>query len=128
MTAVPEKVRKAYETLSAFPVATASPDGKPNLIYMTFLRMIDDETLELADNFFHKTRQNLEDNPWVTVTFWGPDTDGSYQVKGKTEIITKGPVFDECVAWVKENHDSLEPKACVRVHVEEIYSGADKLA
>ncbi|MBN1402768.1 MAG: pyridoxamine 5'-phosphate oxidase family protein [Anaerolineae bacterium] len=114
--------------LRIFPVATATPDGKPNLVFVAFLRVIDDETLEIADNRFHKTRQNLEANPTMSVTFWSPEKTGCYQVKGRAELITQGPIYDECVAWVHQRSDRLTPKAAVRLHVEEIYSGAERIA
>jgi predicted pyridoxine 5'-phosphate oxidase superfamily flavin-nucleotide-binding protein len=114
--------------LHVFPVATATPDGKPNLIYVAFLRAIDDDTLEIADNRFFKTRQNLEANPTMSVTFWSPEKTGCYQVKGRAELITEGPIYDACVDWVHQRSDKLTPKAAVRLHVEEIFSGAERIA
>jgi uncharacterized protein len=114
--------------LNVFPVATATPDGVPNLIYIAFLRVIDDETLEIADNQFDKTRRNLEQNPVMSLTFWSPERTGCYQVKGRAEIITGGPLYQNCVNWVHSQNTKLTPKAAVRLHVTEIYAGAERLA
>ena len=54
-TVTPE-IKEAISNLKVFPIATASADGKPNLICMSFLRIADDGTLQLGDNFFFKTR------------------------------------------------------------------------
>ena len=84
--------------LQVFPVATAAPDGVPNLVYVAFLRVIDGETLEIADTRFLKTRQNLEANPAMSLTFWSPGRRGCFQVKGSVEIVTDGEIYDHCVA------------------------------
>jgi len=59
MAKIPDNVRKVVEAAGPYPIATASPEGKPNLVYVSFLRILDDETIQVADNFFLKTRQNL---------------------------------------------------------------------
>jgi predicted pyridoxine 5'-phosphate oxidase superfamily flavin-nucleotide-binding protein len=116
------------EALQVYPLATATPDGKPNVAYVAFLRVIDDETLEIADNRFDKTRRNLEANPILSVLLWSPESTGCYQVKGRAELITEGPIYDACVAWVHRRSAKLTPKAAVRLHIEEIYCGAERIA
>jgi hypothetical protein len=128
MAKIPSEVIENIDELKPFPVATASAEGKPNLIYVSFLRVLDKETLELADNFFFKTRKNLEANPVMAVTFWGEAIDDCYQVKGSVDIETEGPVYDDCVAWVQSANEDMEPKAAAILHVEEVYSGKERLA
>ena len=44
-------------------LATASPDGTPNVVPIGFARPIDEDTILIADNYMNKTRKNLEQNP-----------------------------------------------------------------
>ncbi|MEA3408217.1 MAG: pyridoxamine 5'-phosphate oxidase family protein [Chloroflexota bacterium] len=125
---MPSEIVENIDEIKPFPVATASPEGKPNLIYVSFLRVLDDETLQLADNFFFKTRKNLEANPVMAVTFWGDTIDDCYQVKGPVEIETEGRIYEDCVKWVQSVNGDMKPKAAAILHVEEIYSGKEQLA
>jgi len=111
MAKLPSEIIESIDDLKPFPVATASPEGKPNLIYVSFLRVLDDETLQIADNFFFKTRKNLDANPVIAVTFWGDAIDDCYQVKGPVDVETEGPVYDDCVQWVQSANEDMEPKA-----------------
>ena len=127
MAKIPENVRQAVEAAGPYPIATASPEGKPNLVYVSFLRILDDETIQVADNFFFKTRQNLDANPALTVTALHPDGGGCFQIKGPVEILTEGAVYDDCVSWVHGRSAKLPAKAAVNLHVDEIYSGAERI-
>ena len=122
MAKLPADVRTAMEQQKEFPIATASTTGVPNLIYMTYVKVVDDETILLADNYWHKTRQNLQSNPQAAVAV--RDEKGSFQIKGRTEWLTSGPLFDEMQSWVPDTH----PRTAVGVlHVEEVYRGSTRL-
>ena len=128
MASLTPEILSIIRALQVFPIATATPDGVPNVVYVAFLRVVDDETLEIADNRFCKTRQNLEANPILSVLLWSPECTGCYQVKGRAVLHTEGPIYDDCVAWVHAHSDKLTPKAAVRIHIAEIYEGATRLA
>ncbi|KAF5412982.1 MAG: hypothetical protein C5S47_00265 [Candidatus Methanogasteraceae archaeon] len=119
MVKMPPEVQEVINNQSPVPVATADPDGKPNVIFVGFLRIMDDETIQIADNFFNKTAANMEANPQVSVV--GYDGKKSFQVKGRVEIATKGPVYDDAKAWVHAKSKALPAKAVVVMHVEEVY-------
>ncbi|OQY33051.1 MAG: pyridoxamine 5'-phosphate oxidase [Spirochaetaceae bacterium 4572_59] len=109
-------------------IATASKDGVPNVVYITYLKALDDETILIADNKFDKTRKNLDDNPVLSFTVLDPDTKKSYQIKGKMECATEGQKYTDAVEWVHTNHPQLTPKAAFYMNVEEVYCGAERLA
>lgn len=121
------EVQETMGRLKALPLATASTEGKPNLNYVGYFRILDDETIQIADNKFFKTRQNLDANPVMAATCLDPENGACYQIKGSVELITEGPVYDDCVAWVHSSHPTLTPKAAVNLHIEEIYTGAKQL-
>jgi len=124
-----EAIKKAIGNMGVFPIATASATGVPNLVYVGCLRVLDNDTIQIADNKFCKTRQNLDENPVLTVTLWYPDCERCYQLKGNVTLITEGDVYDDCVEWVHGaiNAD-LTPKAAVNLIVTEVYSGSERLA
>ena len=54
---IPENVRKAIAEQSLHLIATASKEGKPNLIYVKFLKVYNEMQLMVANNKFFKTEK-----------------------------------------------------------------------
>jgi len=102
-------------------MATASKNGKPNGVPIGLVKIISDDEIMLVDNFMHKTRQNLDENPMVAVSFWRTEVRYGYQFKGKARVETSGKLFDEATRWVQERGRQYSPKAVVVVKVDEIY-------
>ena len=110
-----------------FIFATVSKEGKPNGVPIGIGRIISDDEIVLADIFMYKTRQNIDENPMVAVSFWSEDDHYGYQFKGKARVETSGKLFDETVEWLKDERPQLSARAIVVVKVEEIYYiGKDK--
>ena len=123
MAKLPEAVKKAIDKQDVFPIATCSSEGVSNVVYVGWLKAIDDETVLIADNYFDKTRSNILSNPKMSFVVRDKDK-GSFQIKGSVERLTDGPVFEEMQKWVK---NSLPRVAAVVLHVEEVYNGAKQL-
>ena len=96
MTALTEEMKAAFATIKAFPVATASKDGWPNVVPIGFVELVDDETIWIADNFMKKTLANVQENPKVSIYVWGPETKGCFQIKGDVELKTRGRSSKRC--------------------------------
>jgi len=95
----------------------------PNSIWVGCLEKYDDERLIVADNYFQKTRENINNGSKGSL-LWITNDGEAYQVKGSIEYVTAGPMFDrmrECI------DDSLPRVAAAVIHVEEVYSGAKRL-
>ncbi len=122
------EVKTALEKTSPVCIATSSKDGVPNIVYVTFLKIYDDETIVVADNKFAKTLANLEANPALSFVVLDPDAKKAYQIKGKVEYITAGEKYDYTVNWVQSKRPEMTPKGGVFMSVDEIYCGAEKLA
>ncbi|NQE05894.1 hypothetical protein C5S32_08485 [ANME-1 cluster archaeon GoMg1] len=75
--------------------ATASRDGKPNVVQVGLVKVICDDELLIADFFFRKTRGNLEKNPQVSLGVMDMRKLKAYQLKGEAKIITQGELFNE---------------------------------
>ena len=128
MARLSAEVQAAMKKTMPTCIATASSDGVPNLVYVTYVKAVGDNTVVVADNKFDKTRSNLDSNPWLTVTVLDPDTKKAYQIKGKTECYTEGEKYTDVVDWVHVNHPQMTPKAAFYMSVDEVYCGAERLA
>jgi len=125
VTALPEIVREAWINREG-PVVlvTVSADGVPNAIYATCVGTFGDDRLVVADNYFDKTRQNLLGGGRGALLFITKDGK-AYQVKGALEYHRDGEVFESMKAWNPAKHPG---HAAAALRVEEVYSGATRLA
>ncbi len=128
MSVLAPEVLTALEKTMPICIATADGSGNPNLIYVTYLKAVDDKTLVVADNKFDKTRKNLDRNPRMSVVVLDPDTRKAYQIKCRAECVEEGSRFSDVVDWVHVKHPQLEPRAAFYLHAEEVYCGAERLA
>lgn len=100
-------------------LATATKDGTPNVVVVAAVRLLDDESLLISDQYFLKTLANLNENGKVAVSWWGDK--GGFQIKGVAAIHTSGPVFDDNVAWMKIKWPKFKPKGAVVVKITDAY-------
>lgn len=124
MTSLPESVRQAWDDRDGPVVlATVGDDNIPNIIYVTCVGMLDDNTLVVADNYFNKTRENFQKNKKGSLLFI--DKKGkSYQVKGTLEYHQEGEVFNFMKSWNPAKHPG---HAALALKVETVFSGSEKL-
>ena len=123
MAQLPETVKKAISEQEIFPVATSNQDRIPNVVYIKYLKIIDDQTVLIADNFLNKTRDNILSNGKIAFAVRDEEK-GSFQIKGTAERLTEGDMFDEVQKWVP---DKLPRVAAIVMNIEEIYNGAERI-
>jgi len=123
MAQLPDAVKKAITKQDVFPVATSNQDCIPNVVYIAYLKVLDNQTVLIADNYLKKTRDNILSNGKIAFAVRDEEK-GSFQIKGTAERLTEGDMFDEVQKWVK---DELPKVAAVVMHVEEIYNGAERI-
>ena len=124
MAQLPDVVKKAITKQDIFPVATSNQDCIPNVVYIKYLKLVDDETILIADNYLKKTRDNILGNGKIAFAV-RDEGKGSFQIKGTAERLTEGNMFDEVQKWVP---DKLPRVAAVIMHIEEIYNGAERIS
>jgi predicted pyridoxine 5'-phosphate oxidase superfamily flavin-nucleotide-binding protein len=122
MVKMPAEVRETLEKQKPVPIATASKAGVPNVVFVGLLKILDDETLMIADNFFYKTAANMAENPRISVLCYSSETKKSFQIKGSVEVHKSGKVHEDMVKWVHGVNPKLPAKAAVVVKIEEIYN------
>lgn len=122
MVKLPSDVKDVLLKQKLLPIATANAKGVPNVVFVGMWKFLDDENIMIVDNFFNKTRKNLEENPRVAIVAYDAETKKSYQVKGSITIETEGSHYDEAAQMAASK--KLPGKAAVIMHVEEIYNAA----
>ena len=112
----------AVEEKLAFPLATASSKGEPNVAPMKSVWLIDDETIGICDNFMVKTLANLQENPRAAIQVWGPETKGCLQIKCDVDIQTSGKAYEEMRAKVKAKSEKYPAKSLLVMRVTEVFT------
>lgn len=127
---IPEYIKKVIDNQDLHILSTSTKNGVPNIVYVKFLKVYNDEQILIANNKFHKTEHNLTENPQLAFVVLDPENMESYQIKGKIEFHEDDEIFEETLSWVKEKRPSPDvyPKSGVILNVEEIYRGAEKVA
>ena len=121
MVALTEEMKAAFRAMKAYPVATASKEGWPNVVPIAFVEIVDDETIWIADNYMKKTLANVQENPRVAIYIWGPETKGCFQIKGDVEIRTSGPEFEKMQFTVRSKMAKAPAKTLLIMKIREVY-------
>lgn len=127
MTALPQGLIDGIESRKG-PAAftTVAPDGTPNSAWVGWLDRCDGNKIVLADNYFHKTRENILAGSKGSLLLITEDGT-SYQLKGRIEYLKEGDLYDKMRDCIKGLNADLPAVAAAVLHVEEAYSGAEKL-
>jgi len=116
-----QEIKDLISATEFFPFATASKEGAPNVIPVACLKVYDDQTLLIVDNYFGKTLQNLRENPHVSTCAWDAKKRQCFQIKGSAKVYTEGKPFVDAVEWLKVEKPQHNPKSAVLIKIEEIY-------
>ena len=92
MAALPQVVSQAWDARKGpIVLATVSPEGAPNIIYATCVKKYSEDQLVVADNYFDKTRANIEAGSKGSLLFITEDNK-AYQIKGTIDYVKTGPI------------------------------------
>ncbi len=99
MTLTLDAIRECFEGVIPATMATAAPDGIPNVAYLSQIQFVDSQHVALSYQFFNKTRQNILVNPRAMLSVTNPATGAQYHLSlayMRTE--TSGPLFESMKA------------------------------
>jgi len=127
---IPKQIQDVINNQELHILSTSSKEGIPNIIYLKFLKVYNDEQILIADNKFFKTEKNLLENPKISFVVLDKLNKKAYQIKGTVEIHKNDEIFNHTVKWVKDKRSSSTtyPKSGIILNVKEIYCGANKIS
>jgi predicted pyridoxine 5'-phosphate oxidase superfamily flavin-nucleotide-binding protein len=118
------EVREAWENRDgAVVLGTVNESGTPNIIYATCVGLYKDGRIVVADNYFEKTRKNIQAGSKGSILFITKEKK-AYQVKGSIEYHTEGKIFDFMKSWNPEEHPG---HAAASLVPEAVFSGSKKI-
>ena len=90
-----EDIASCFEGIIPASICTCSPDGTPNLTYLSIVHRVDSQNVGLSYQFFNKTRENILQNPFAQVVVVSPSNRRQYRLDlryKRTEA--EGAVFE----------------------------------
>ncbi len=126
MATLPEIAAQAWDDREG-PVVLTTVDtqGVPNTIYVTCVKKISEEKIVVADNKMDKTQANIKTGGTVNLLYITKDKK-AYQIKGFPEYHTSGNIYEDMKnGWLDKKYPG---RAAVVIKIDEVYSGAEKLA
>ena len=119
MVTLTQEIKESLQgTKTAF-LATSSKKGIPNVVPIAAVKLLDDGTMLISDQFFNKTLENMKENPEIALSWWGDK--GGFQIKGSVTLHTNDEIFRQNVAWMKEDWPKFVPKSAVKVKITGVY-------
>jgi adenylate cyclase len=94
-----DAIRECFEGVVPGIMATAAPDGTPNVSLLSQVHFVDRDHVALSYQFFNKTRQNILANPQATLIVTNPLTAVRYRLVLRfLRTETSGPLFESMKA------------------------------
>lgn len=121
MAKMTEEMKNLLGSQQAF-IATASPDGVPNLSTKGSTKVLDDEHIVFHELAGGRTWENLQKNPRVAIAVVDRSTMQGYRFSGTAEFVTEGELYEDAKRLAEMLKVPAPPKAAVKVKVEEIYN------
>jgi uncharacterized protein len=123
MAALSERMKEVFAKQRIFVLGTADSRGVPNVVPVGSVKILNDNTVLVSDQYFHKTMKNLKENPKVAISFW--EMSEGYQIKGRAKIYTKGKIYEETAEWIRRRSEEigrpLKSKGAVVIKITAIY-------
>jgi predicted pyridoxine 5'-phosphate oxidase superfamily flavin-nucleotide-binding protein len=126
MAMLNDRMKEIFSKQGIFVLGTADTNGIPNVVPIGAIKILDDETILISDQFFLKTLNNIRKNPKVAISFWEMEKGEGYQIKGDAAVHTVGKIYEDTVKWIREFSEKvghpLKSKGAVVITITEIYS------
>jgi len=95
-------IRAALEGAIPATMATCSPEGEPNVAFLSQVHYVDAEHVALSYQFFNKTRRNILANPRGQLSVVDPHTGRLYRLRLRyLRTESEGPLFERMKAHLE---------------------------
>ncbi|WP_414475319.1 GAF domain-containing protein [Microvirga sp. M2] len=103
-------------------IATAAPDGTPNISYLSHVVLVDGERVALSNQFFSKTATNVLANPAAAVLIVDPRDGGQYRLDVTFEqTLDSGELFEEMAIQLQATGTQVGMGEVMRLRSVDIY-------
>ena len=111
----------AFQGVIPSPVATVSPDGTPNITYVSVVRFLDDDRIAFSNQFLGKTADNLGANPSLTIRVVDPEALLDYDLDATwLRSERSGELFDSMRAQIDAIADQTGIGGTLRLRAVEV--------
>ena len=118
---VSDSVRNLVDQQPIVALATAAPDGTPNVAPIFWKLWYDDSTLLLLDNYMKTTKANIKATGKASLSAWNSESGEGYQLKGAAEYFSEGLQMDAAVAHMEKHKPGACPKGVVVLRIAQVY-------
>jgi len=119
---IPNEVKELFGKRSLVSFGTADKEGNPNVVAIFWKKIVNDDTILLIDNFMRMSKNNVLENNKVCISFWDPDTEEAYKIKGTATYHTEGSVYEKGKEFIQSKKPDRIPRGVIEVKVTEIYT------
>jgi predicted pyridoxine 5'-phosphate oxidase superfamily flavin-nucleotide-binding protein len=117
-----EPIKDIFITEKYHQLGTCSKDGIPNVCYVGAKFLTDDGKIVIVDNYMLKTKDNLLENPNVSLMMRRGGE--AYQLKGHCTYVTEGDIYEEARKRMKSKGEKYPAKGALIIEVETMYNSA----
>ncbi|MBN1129607.1 MAG: pyridoxamine 5'-phosphate oxidase family protein [Chitinispirillaceae bacterium] len=122
---LPDEVLAAWkEREGPVVLVTVDDDHIPNAIYASIAHLMSDGRLAVTDNYFFKTKANIDAKTAACLLFITNDRK-AYQIKGTIDYHTSGPLFEEMLA---KSNPKYPRKGVALLNARKVFRGKDQIA
>ena len=115
-----DKMINAFNEAPLCYIATTSEAG-PNVVSIGFKWIYDGQLLLLADLFLGKTRNNIDQDPRVSIAIATPNPKEGFQFRGTATLHRTGEPYEELCRLLNEKGLAIKPYAAIMIEVTEAY-------
>ena len=104
-------------------LTTVDANGAPDTVWILCVERYGDEGVVIANNSMSKTLANIENGCAGSLLYIAPERE-SYQVKGRIENHTEGPVFDDMKRWLDPKYPG---RSAILLRSDEVWYGSKRV-
>jgi hypothetical protein len=121
MAALTAEMKEVFAKNKPFAIATASGKGIPNVVPMSTVQLVADDTIWIGDNYMVKTLANVQENPHLALYIWDPEKKHCFQIKGTVTMKTSGPEYEKIKAQIKAKGPQYPAKGLLIVKITDVF-------
>lgn len=115
------EMKEVFAKNKPYAIATASKNGIPNVVPMSTVQIIADDTIWIGDNYMVKTLANVKENPNMALYIWDPEKKRCFQIKGTVTVKNSGPDYEKIKAQIKAKGPQYPAKGLLILNITEVF-------